>query len=131
MGGLSVISSLIGSWGFGMVNFVFTLLAVYTIDMFGRRKLLLTTFPCMALSGLSFTSRRSTQLVSLRTASMATSIGPGSLDDPMVEKITPHGCNPSARSHGSFSCTDLHNQLEYCQDPYQVPAVSSEVQIGE
>src|SRR5258708_8650336 len=115
MGGLSVISSLIGSWGFGMVNFVFALLAVYTIDMFGRRKLLLMTFLCMALSGLSFTSGRSTQLVSLRTASMATSIGPGSLDDPMVENITPHCSNPSAQSHASFTCTDLHNQLAYPQ----------------
>src|SRR5258707_5306265 len=48
-GGLSVKSSLLGSWGFGMVNFVFALPAVYTIDTFGRRKLLLTTFPCMAI----------------------------------------------------------------------------------
>ena len=49
LGGLSVISSLLGSWGFGMVNFLFALPAVYTIDTFGRRKLLLTTFPCMAI----------------------------------------------------------------------------------
>ena len=32
-----------------LVNFVFALPAVYTIDTFGRRKLLLTTFPCMAV----------------------------------------------------------------------------------
>jgi hypothetical protein len=47
-GGFSTIEALLGSWGFGMVNFVFALPAVYTIDTFGRRKLLLTTFPCMA-----------------------------------------------------------------------------------
>jgi len=49
LGGFSVINALLGSWGFGMVNFVFALPAVYTIDTFGRRKLLLTTFPCMAV----------------------------------------------------------------------------------
>lgn len=58
LGGLSVISSLLGSWGFGLVNWVFALPAVYTIDTFGRRKLLLTTFPCMAvcllITGLAF-----------------------------------------------------------------------------
>jgi len=32
-----------------MVNFLFALPAVYTIDTFGRRRLLLTTFPCMAI----------------------------------------------------------------------------------
>jgi Sugar (and other) transporter len=75
LGGFSVINALLGSWGFGMgscnstiylhlmfttfpVNFVFALPAVYTIDTFGRRKLLLTTFPCMAacllITGFAF-----------------------------------------------------------------------------
>ncbi len=31
-----------------MVNWIFALPAVYTIDTFGRRNLLLTTFPLMA-----------------------------------------------------------------------------------
>ena len=32
-----------------MLNFLMALPAVYTIDTFGRRNLLLTTFPLMAL----------------------------------------------------------------------------------
>lgn len=46
---MGVISSLIASWGFGMINFTFALPAFYTIDTFGRRNLLLTTFPLMAI----------------------------------------------------------------------------------
>ena len=52
------IQALIASWGFGMLNWVFALPAVYTIDTFGRRNLLLVTFPLMALflllTGFSF-----------------------------------------------------------------------------
>lgn len=44
--------------GFGIINFLFALPAVYTIDTFGRRNLLLTTFPLMCASllftGFSF-----------------------------------------------------------------------------
>jgi len=54
----SQIQSLLASWGFGAINFVFALPAVYTIDTFGRRNLLLTTFPLMAifllLTGFAF-----------------------------------------------------------------------------
>lgn len=35
--------------GFGIINFVFALPAVWTIDTFGRRNLLLVTFPFMAI----------------------------------------------------------------------------------
>ncbi|KAL6299918.1 hypothetical protein BKA93DRAFT_882053 [Sparassis latifolia] len=47
--GLSETSALIASWGFGMLNWVFAFPAVKTIDTFGRRNLLLTTFPLMAI----------------------------------------------------------------------------------
>lgn len=40
--------ALLASWGFGMVNWVFAFPAVWTIDTFGRRNLLLFTFPNMA-----------------------------------------------------------------------------------
>lgn len=44
--------------GFGIINFLCALPAVYTIDTFGRRSLLLATFPFMALfhlvTGLGF-----------------------------------------------------------------------------
>ncbi|KAJ8086941.1 hypothetical protein AAF712_013340 [Marasmius tenuissimus] len=47
--GLGDLSSIIGSWGFGMLNFVFAIPGMFTIDTFGRRALLLTTFPIMGL----------------------------------------------------------------------------------
>ena len=42
-------NALVASMGFGILNFVFALPAVYTIDTFGRRNLLLCTFPFLAL----------------------------------------------------------------------------------
>ncbi|KAJ7596753.1 hypothetical protein C8J56DRAFT_1011398 [Mycena floridula] len=51
-------SALLASFGFGAINFLFAIPAVYTIDTFGRRNLLLFTFPNMAwtllASGLCF-----------------------------------------------------------------------------
>ncbi|KAL9594523.1 MAG: hypothetical protein Q9219_006987 [cf. Caloplaca sp. 3 TL-2023] len=41
-------SALLVSWGFGLINFVFAWPAVRSIDYFGRRALLLFTFPHMA-----------------------------------------------------------------------------------
>jgi len=43
------IQALLASWGFGALNFLMALPAVYTIDTFGRRNLLLVTFPLMSL----------------------------------------------------------------------------------
>jgi MFS family permease len=45
--GASVTGALLASWGFGMINFIFAWPAVWTIDTFGRRTLLLFTFPNM------------------------------------------------------------------------------------
>ncbi|KAL5485352.1 hypothetical protein ACEPAI_7994 [Sanghuangporus weigelae] len=47
-GGSSHKEALFASWGFGLVNFVFAFPALRTIDTFGRRSLLLFTFPQMA-----------------------------------------------------------------------------------
>ncbi|KAK9341954.1 hypothetical protein V1522DRAFT_433013 [Lipomyces starkeyi] len=46
--GASKLHALLVSWGFGLVNFVFAWPAVRTIDSYGRRTLLLFTFPQMA-----------------------------------------------------------------------------------
>ncbi|EAU81614.1 sugar transporter [Coprinopsis cinerea okayama7 len=46
--GYSMTQALFASWGFGLVNWVFAFPAVWTIDTFGRRNLLLFTFPNMA-----------------------------------------------------------------------------------
>lgn len=46
--GASNITALLASFGFGLVNFVFAWPAVWTIDTFGRRGLLLFTFPNMS-----------------------------------------------------------------------------------
>ncbi|KAJ3950614.1 uncharacterized protein N0V96_001764 [Colletotrichum fioriniae] len=54
----SEVSALSASLGFGIINWLFALPAFYTIDTFGRRNLLLTTFPLMAIclffTGFSF-----------------------------------------------------------------------------
>jgi sugar porter (SP) family MFS transporter len=51
-------TALLASWGFGLVNFVFAFPAIRTIDTYGRRALLLFTFPQMAwtllAAGFSF-----------------------------------------------------------------------------
>lgn len=58
--------SLLGSFGFGLLNWVFALPAFFTIDTFGRRSLLLVTFPflalCMMIAGLGFLASGSAQL---------------------------------------------------------------------
>jgi sugar porter (SP) family MFS transporter len=46
--GASDTNALLASWGFGLVNFAFAWPAIWTIDTFGRRTLLLFTFPQMA-----------------------------------------------------------------------------------
>jgi hypothetical protein len=56
--GASDIEALLGSFGFGGINFLFAIPAFFTIDTFGRRSLLLFTFPQMAwtllAAGFSF-----------------------------------------------------------------------------
>ncbi|EUC36981.1 hypothetical protein COCVIDRAFT_90819 [Bipolaris victoriae FI3] len=52
-GGASNKEALIASFGFGLVNFLFAWPAVWTIDTFGRRGLLLATFPNMFWSLLA------------------------------------------------------------------------------
>ncbi|KAI8959497.1 hypothetical protein F5Y11DRAFT_359195 [Daldinia sp. FL1419] len=51
--GTSDFNALLASWGFGLVNFLFALPAIWTIDTFGRRSLLLFTLPNMAWSLLA------------------------------------------------------------------------------
>lgn len=46
--GANNLTALLASFGFGLVNFVFAFPAIWTIDTFGRRNLLLATFPQMA-----------------------------------------------------------------------------------
>ena len=46
--GAGPLQALLASFGFGLVNFVFAWPAVWTIDTYGRRALLLFTFPQMA-----------------------------------------------------------------------------------
>lgn len=57
-GGYTETSALLASMGTGILNWVFALPAFFTIDTFGRRGLLLTTFPFLAITlfwtGFSF-----------------------------------------------------------------------------
>jgi sugar porter (SP) family MFS transporter len=56
--GFSQSEALLTSMGTGITNFLFAIPAIYTIDTFGRRNLLLTTFPlmgiCLLWCGFSF-----------------------------------------------------------------------------
>lgn len=56
--GFSELNALAASLGFGIINFLFAIPAIYTIDTFGRRNLLLVSFPLMAIcllfTGFSF-----------------------------------------------------------------------------
>ncbi|KAF5849304.1 hypothetical protein GGP41_006223 [Bipolaris sorokiniana] len=56
--GFSQSEALLTSMGTGITNWLFAIPAIYTIDTFGRRNLLLTTFPlmgiCLLWCGLSF-----------------------------------------------------------------------------
>ncbi|KAK5221111.1 hypothetical protein LTR72_006670 [Exophiala xenobiotica] len=56
--GASNMEALLGSFGFGGINFLFAIPAFFTIDTYGRRSLLLFTFPQMAwtllAAGLAF-----------------------------------------------------------------------------
>jgi len=51
--GFSAYQALFASWGFGLINFLFAFPALWTIDTYGRRTLLLFTFPNMAWSLLA------------------------------------------------------------------------------
>jgi MFS family permease len=51
--GFDDIQALWASFGFGLINFLFAFPALFTIDTFGRRALLLFTFPQMAWSLLA------------------------------------------------------------------------------
>ncbi|OLL27129.1 putative polyol transporter 1 [Neolecta irregularis DAH-3] len=57
-GGLSDQTGMLASLGGGIINWIFAIPAIYTIDTFGRRNLLLVTFPLMSaflfLTGFSF-----------------------------------------------------------------------------
>ncbi|CAK7213467.1 hypothetical protein SBRCBS47491_001809 [Sporothrix bragantina] len=56
--GYNTRSTLLASFGFGLVMFIFAFPALYTMDTYGRRKLLLLTFPnmawCLLAAGLTF-----------------------------------------------------------------------------
>ncbi|KIK37349.1 hypothetical protein CY34DRAFT_15757 [Suillus luteus UH-Slu-Lm8-n1] len=62
--GFSPVAALASSFGSGALTWLFALPAVFTIDTFGRRNLLLLTFPCMAIclliTGFSFWSTSET-----------------------------------------------------------------------
>ncbi|KAK7221399.1 hypothetical protein V2G26_009402 [Clonostachys chloroleuca] len=74
--GIDDYTSLFASFGFGLVNFVFAWPAVWTIDTFGRRTLLLFTFPNMFWSllaaGLCYLIQPDVENSTARIAAVAT-----------------------------------------------------------
>ncbi|KAG7284012.1 hypothetical protein NEMBOFW57_010370 [Staphylotrichum longicolle] len=63
--------ALLASFGFGLINWVFAFPAFWTIDTFGRRSLLLFTFPQMMWTLLAAGCARSFPLGTTRTALVA------------------------------------------------------------
>ena len=72
--GYSRSSALLASMGTGILNWVFALPAVFTIDRWGRRNLLLFTFPflcgCLLWTGFSFWAKGKQTKVALVTTGM-------------------------------------------------------------
>ncbi|CRG85750.1 putative polyol transporter 6 [Talaromyces islandicus] len=72
----SIQSALLASMGTGILNWVFALPACFTIDTFGRRNLLLTTFPflsiCLFWTGFSFWIEASKKISKKRVAMVTT-----------------------------------------------------------
>lgn len=78
LSGVSSFTALWASWGTGLINFVFAWPAVWTIDTFGRRTLLLFTFPNMfwtlLAGGLCFLIQKEVVESTARLAAVATFI---------------------------------------------------------
>ncbi|KAF8849552.1 hypothetical protein BDZ45DRAFT_604243 [Acephala macrosclerotiorum] len=108
---------LLASFGFGLVNFIFAFPAIWTIDSFGRRNLLLFTFPnmawCLIAGGLAFLLPDSSGarlpliafFIYLFTAFYSPGIGP-------VPNVYAAECFPlSHREIGAASCIFVNNAL--------------------
>ena len=115
--GRGIQTTLLASWGFGLINFVFAFPAIWTIDTFGRRNLLLFTFPnmawCLVTVGCLFLlpteSQAKLPLVALfiyiYTAMYSPGIGP-------VPNVYASECFPlSHREIGSASSIFVNNFL--------------------
>lgn len=76
--GIDGYTALWASFGFGLINFLFAWPAVYTIDTFGRRSLLLFTFPNMfwslLVAGLCYLIDPGQEESTARLAAVATFI---------------------------------------------------------
>lgn len=83
--------------GFGIINFVFALPAVFTIDTFGRRNLLLSTFPFMAIFqafiAISLAADGAKPLLLVGMYLFAVAYSPGEGPVPFVSVSNPFGFN--------------------------------------
>jgi hypothetical protein len=107
--GFSQRMALITSLGCGITNWVFALPAIYTIDTFGRRNLLLTTFPLMSIfllfTGFSFWITAETA----RLACVATGIYLF-----MIVYSPGEGPVPFTYSAEAFVCRSFHANISTC-----------------
>ncbi|KAM5354187.1 hypothetical protein ACJ41O_000837 [Fusarium nematophilum] len=72
--GYTQAQALLASFGGGAINWIFAMPAVWTIDTFGRRNLLLVTFPLMSLCLFWTGANFSIEAAGTRLALLATSI---------------------------------------------------------
>ncbi|KAG4435587.1 hypothetical protein IFR05_008933 [Cadophora sp. M221] len=115
--GYNSTQTLLASFGFGLVNFIFAWPAIWTIDTYGRRNLLLFTFPnmawCLVAGGCCFLLPDGLDarlpliafFVYLFTAFYSPGIGP-------VPNVYAAECFPlSHREIGAASCIFVNNAL--------------------
>ena len=95
--GFSEFTAMVASMGFGLINFLFAFPAFWTIDTFGRRSLLLFTFPQMVSYILSSTANSPTILV-------LTDLQNVDLDAPCSRSLHPHPVGDEQGSPHWSSC---------------------------
>lgn len=122
LGGSTPRQALFASLGFGAVNFVFAFPALFTIDKYGRRTLLLVTFPQMAWSllaaGLCFlipnASNDPVEAGSLKIGLIGESLPPRRFPNVEPDATRSSSLQPSSSSSSPLS-TLLERDLFPCE----------------
>ncbi|TQW00560.1 hypothetical protein V2A60_001635 [Cordyceps javanica] len=103
--GASNFQALLATWGFGLINFLFAFPAVWTIDTFGRRSLLLFTFPQMSWTLLA------AGLCNLIPGSKGAHLGLVALFIYLFAAFYSPGCGPVPYSYSAESFNITHREV--------------------
>jgi len=118
--GFSQLQALLGSFGFGLINWLFAYPGMFTIDRFGRRTLLLFTFPIMgfflAFTGSMFylpdsTGKLAAILLGIYMFAMAYSPGEGPVPFTYSAEAFPLYIRPLGMSWATAVCWGFNGVL--------------------